>query len=50
MLEAVLDDPAHDLAADVADLAFEIADAGLARVAADDLAQRVVGEDDLARR
>ena len=36
--------PRH-LAADIADLALQVADAGLARVAANDLAQRIVVED-----
>ena len=35
---------AGDLPAERADLALEVADAGLARVAADDRAQRLVGE------
>ena len=39
-----LRDLARDLAADRADLALELADAGLARVAGDDLAQRRVGD------
>ena len=40
----------RDLAAERADLALEIADAGLARVAADDRRDRRVGELDLLRR
>ena len=47
MCFGVLDDLARDLAADVADLALEVADAGFARVVADDVAQGVVGEADL---
>ena len=43
----VPDHPPRHLAADVADLALQVAHAGLARVAADDLAQRIVGEADL---
>src|SRR3954454_1542359 len=36
VLDAVLDDAAHYLAADVSDLAFKVADAGFAGVAAND--------------
>ena len=41
---------ARDLAAERADLALEVADAGFARVAANHLPQRVVGERDVLRR
>ena len=47
-LGAALGDLARDLAADAADLALELAHAGLARVIGDDHAQRRVGERDLA--
>ena len=43
-LALALGELARDLAADRADLALEVAHAGLARVALDDLAQRLVGE------
>jgi hypothetical protein len=47
VLCAVLDDLAGDLAADVADFALEVADAGFAGVVADDFENGVVGEDDV---
>ena len=45
MLEADFHHLARHFAADIADLALQVADAGLARVVADDLQNRVVGED-----
>ena len=42
-----LDDAAGDLAADVADFALEIADAGFAGVVANDGGDGIVGEDDV---
>ena len=47
MLEAVLDHATDDLAANIADLALQIPDAGFAGIAADDRGQAVVGEDDV---
>ncbi len=47
VLEAALDDLAGHLAADVADLALQVADSGLARVVANDFENSVVGEDDV---
>src|ERR1019366_6362260 len=47
VLVALLDHLARDFAADVADLALEIADAGFARVIANDGGKRFVGEDDV---
>ena len=47
VLGAVLHHAARHLAADVADFALEVAHAGLARVVADDLEDRIVGEGDV---
>ncbi len=47
MLEPVLDDPPHDLAADISELALKVAYAGFASVGADDLHDSLVGEDDI---
>ena len=47
IVRAFFHDLARDLAADVADFALQIAYAGFARVAADDLPDRVVGELDV---
>ena len=47
VLRAAFDDLAGDLAADVADFALEVADAGFARVVADDFEDGVVFEDDV---
>ena len=44
LILAFFDHAARDLAADVGDLAFQIADAGFLRVVADDVAERFVGE------
>src|SRR5579863_9413308 len=47
MLGALLNDLARHLAAHVADLAFQVADAGFARVVADDLENGIILEDDV---
>jgi hypothetical protein len=47
VLGAVLDHPPRYLAANITDFPFEVAYACFPRVRANDLAQRIIGEDDV---